>query len=523
MASKSVLLDLPNELFPFIFQYLSSIDLIKAFSDLQSHRLQALIQPFISQLDVSQESDTWIQTYLPDILNKHNIIALRLQMKYLVFISEYLLSTNIQSVEVINWGPIDDTGKTVLGQLRRHLKMFFMTCPYSDEDGDLASHLFQSDSQLQHLAINNCTLYINDIDICTQLTHLSIELEGMHPLFILVEHLTGIQELKVKIRSQDCIVQLPPETSEIKPCRSLHSVTFTGWIKYFDHMKSFFTNFGSTIECLSLNIDLMFLTVDGKGLEQGLLDKMPRLSSLDLIIHSTVADSDPLDIKTFQSFTWQKFNPIVYWNDRHAHQHTIFTLPYKCDQFHHLSNEFVSSCVSNRPVSLSFKHVRSLSLTTTTSLTMETFQFIQKAFPNVKTLELTNWIKHPLDESEEDTSVSSVNEDLLFDTTLQIPSVTQFCHFTWSQYDNYKTFRRLLSLFPNLICLELDIEQSILRDILTLAHKDDLVKTLFANIEQLKISDFHHEAKPLIDAEFHHFFPRVKNLITEDDDDADIE
>ncbi|CAF4635473.1 unnamed protein product, partial [Rotaria sp. Silwood2] len=103
----------------------------------------------------------------------------------------------------------------------------------------------------------------DDIGICTRLTHVSVVLEGMHPVLIL----PNIQELKIKIRSQECIVQEPPNTKGIKSCSTFHSITFTRWIKYFDHMDMFFANFGSTIESLFLNIDLMFLTVDGKRLE----------------------------------------------------------------------------------------------------------------------------------------------------------------------------------------------------------------------------------------------------------------
>jgi hypothetical protein len=112
----------------------------------------------------------------------------------------------------------------------------------------------------------------------------------------------------------------------------LHRVTFTGCTKYFDHLECFFAIFGSTIEYLSLNIDLMYFIIDGKRLEYELLNKMPCLSSLDLIIHSTATYSDPIEISTFQSSIWQKFNPVVYINDLHAHEHTIFTLPYKSDR-----------------------------------------------------------------------------------------------------------------------------------------------------------------------------------------------
>jgi hypothetical protein len=128
------------------------------------------------------------------------------------------------------------------------------------------------------------------------------------------------------------MVQPSCDVKGVTACSTLRCVSFTGYTKYFDHMESFFATFGSTIESLLMNIELMYYTVDGKQLEYGLLDKTPRLSSLDLIIHSTAAYSDPIKIETFQSSAWQKFNPIVYWNDLHAHQHTIFTLPYKSDR-----------------------------------------------------------------------------------------------------------------------------------------------------------------------------------------------
>jgi hypothetical protein len=128
------------------------------------------------------------------------------------------------------------------------------------------------------------------------------------------------------------MVKPTPTVEGVVSIPTLRRVTFTGCTKYFDHLETFFTMFGSTIEYLFINIDLMYYIIDGKRLEHGLLDKMPCLSSFDLIIHSTAAYCDPIDIQTFQSLTWQKFNPIVYWNDNHVHQHTIFTLPYKSDR-----------------------------------------------------------------------------------------------------------------------------------------------------------------------------------------------
>jgi hypothetical protein len=198
MASKTLLLDLPNELFPFIFQYLRSIDIVKAFSDFQSHRFQCLIQPFITRLDMSQESNEWVQIHLPDLFNKYEIIALRLQMKHLTFMTDHLLSTNIQSIQVINWDFHFHFSEQVVDHLRRNLKKLLFVFPELGENADLVKQLFQSDSQLKHLTIKDCVLFLYDeIEICPRLTHLSVELEGMRPVFILIEHLPNLQELKV--------------------------------------------------------------------------------------------------------------------------------------------------------------------------------------------------------------------------------------------------------------------------------------------------------------------------------------
>lgn len=139
----------------------------------------------------------------------------------------------------------------------------------------------------------------------------------------------------MQIRSQECFRQDPPDSNGVQPCKTLRTVTFTGWIKYFDHLESFFATFGSTIECLSLKIRLMFLAVDGTRLEHRLLDKMPRLESLNLNIFSTFSDDEPVQIEPFQTFAWEQFDPVIYWFDTHAQQQTLFTFPYRLHRVCH--------------------------------------------------------------------------------------------------------------------------------------------------------------------------------------------
>lgn len=81
--------------------------------------------------------------------------------------------------------------------------------------------------------------------------------------------------------------------------------------------------------------------IDGKRLENELLDKIPCLRSLNLIIHSILTYCNPIEIETFQSSSWHNFNPIVYWHDVHTHQHTLFTLPYRSNLVKHTINDCI--------------------------------------------------------------------------------------------------------------------------------------------------------------------------------------
>ena len=197
---KTNLFDLPNEIFILIFQYLKSTFLVQLFSDIQSIRVRTLIKSLLSHLDISQETDQWIQTYLPDLFNRQDIIALRLQDRHIAFVSSYLELTRIQSMHVISSDWNTDILKENLEHIRQYLQQLTITftCPHGQ--GNIASYLFQSDSQLQYLNIIGRFQFFDNHEIttsCHRLTYLSIELEGMHRLFILMKHLPNLEHLKV--------------------------------------------------------------------------------------------------------------------------------------------------------------------------------------------------------------------------------------------------------------------------------------------------------------------------------------
>ena len=109
------------------------------------------------------------------------------------------------------------------------------------------------------------------------------------------------------------------------------------------------------------------------------------------------------------------------------------------------------------------KIFNSYNLINTTSLNLETILFTDQCFPRVNTVKLTERMIHQLEESDrhECGSILSLNEDLLFGTTIQISSVAKFsipvCRF--------------LCLFPNLVDLELNLGHPLVRDLVRLKEE----------------------------------------------------
>ena len=330
----SQLLDLPNELFSFIFQHLTSAQLIQAFFHRDSSRLQALIEPFVAHLDISRETDLWLDTYLPELVRQYNIDALRLNDAQIPQIVDQLLVIDVPCLHILSSDWTTEMLKRAIDQLRGRVKKLWVTFVYSHGKGDIARHIFHSDSSLEYLSVVGRFLFFEptEIETCTRLTHLTVQLEGMNRLFVLLEHLPNLEDLKVNFRNEERLIQPEVPVLNATPCDVLRRVTFTGCTRNFDHVESFFASFGSTIEYLSINLDLLYCTVDGYELEDALLNKMPRLSNLNLIIHSTAVVSEPIKISTLQSGAWQRFHPLVHWHDRHAHQQSIFTIPYISDR-----------------------------------------------------------------------------------------------------------------------------------------------------------------------------------------------
>ena len=123
-----------------------------------------------------------------------------------------------------------------------------------------------------------------------------------------------------------------------------------------------------------------------------------------------------------------------------------------------------------------------------------------------------------LDYDDEYTRHSSyLNEDLLANATLQLPSITKFCLKSLTQYDDYRTFHRLIHLLPNLVTLQMYIGRSLFRQVLANEHDDASVKTALARIDFLHMVRFYDEKNVLTNEEIYSLFPHARILFDYDE------
>jgi hypothetical protein len=111
-----------------------------------------------------------------------------------------------------------------------------------------------------------------------------------------------------------------------------------------------------------------------------------------------------------------------------------------------------------------------------------------------------------------------MNEDLLSNISLQLPSITKFCFLLRSQYDDYTIFRRFLYLLPNLVYLQMYIGRSLFREILSHEHEDNFIKNALSRIKLLQMVRFYDEKNVLSNEEIHCLFPNAQILFDYDDE-----
>ena len=116
-------------------------------------------------------------------------------------------------------------------------------------------------------------------------------------------------------------------------------------------------------------------------------------------------------------------------------------------------------CAVNRSGSLGFERVHTLVLTCgDTSWPMETFQFIQQTFPNLRTLSLQcEFFVSGLDYYDgppEERFPKIFADEFSSNVTIQLPSITKLCLDLNEEQYHQQTLRCLFQLLPNLVNIE---------------------------------------------------------------------
>ena len=201
--TKSQLISLPNELLLHIFQYLTSVEILTAFIDLKCSRIERVLQSHISFLDVSEETIKWIDMYLPRALSEYKITGLRLQDKQINAILKYLSLGDVKSMQVISMDSTDQIPDRDLLPLRECLKKLTIKvlCPirkkiqidecYENRKIIMFPYFRYSGRFFHQRSVSNGNW--------PYLTHLSIDLDTIHDLFIVLGCLSNLKDLKVSI------------------------------------------------------------------------------------------------------------------------------------------------------------------------------------------------------------------------------------------------------------------------------------------------------------------------------------
>jgi len=108
-----------------------------------------------------------------------------------------------------------------------------------------------------------------------------------------------------------------------------------------------------------------------------------------------------------------------------------------------------------------------------------------------------------------------MNDDLLSNLTLQLPSITKFCFLSSSHSDDYFVFRRFLYLLPSLISLQMYIGRNLFREILS--DNNQSIRQALNRIQLLQMVHFYDEKSVLTNEEIHSLFPNARILFSHDE------
>lgn len=200
------LLTLPNELFPYLLDYLSIAEILKAFLELSEHnkRLASLITPYLSYINLSHESNFWLTTRLPKFRERvYSVCATARQIAHI---------HNLPSLETLTISNIHDVDEFAkrLQYLNKQLPKLYSVKLKFTLEADTCNLFSNFDLPLEEFDLSLRCSFIPIGSMIHSLRHLTLRVNTMRDLFDLGEQLPVIESLCVNVNGfqnelPDCI------------------------------------------------------------------------------------------------------------------------------------------------------------------------------------------------------------------------------------------------------------------------------------------------------------------------------
>jgi hypothetical protein len=448
----TVLLSLPNELLLYhIFIYLDSTDLLRAFGQLYNRRLNALLCAHIRHIDFSTTKtsavsiDGWL-CYLSS-LKKNTILSLRINLDHF----DYPLSSIFPSLNRLDLQMKTASEKVSQIVVVTRLKVLSITLTSEKPERikGLVSSIWHPDSCLESLLTSNCFILDKDdlfptsshsLMINRNLTRLSLDLGHISFAIVLMPFVPALEHFELRcinVYNQPAVfksefLQRREWPTKVRSLRLIaydqlfNTNSFCAFVKRFFLSLEHLSFYISTSQC--------FLMSTGRKLELHLLDYLPHLKWIEFCVHSSLMN---VGIDRRQTFDrWTKKQVISIFHSRHFL--TRFTMPFSFDRLEHVSNDFVNYHCNHRQsnVILSLPSIVMITFHSKDKLNLALFTFIWQTCPSLRHLRFKRYC--------------SLSDDLIQNTKLTLPTVTELCLSNVTSSIDFSIICRVLSLTPNL-------------------------------------------------------------------------
>ncbi|CAF4167910.1 unnamed protein product [Rotaria sp. Silwood2] len=516
------LLSLPNELFPYLLNYLSSAEILKAFLKLseKNARLASLIMPYLCHINLSHESNFWLNTHL----SKFNevIHSVCVTTRHLAYLRDL---PSLQTLTIVEINEIDNLANELRSLSTRLPQLYSIKLNFSLQH-DIYDLDCNFDIPLKDFDLSLRCSFIPTGSLISSLRHLTIRVSTIQDLFRLGQQLPMIESLFVNVNGRPAeFYSSLKDFNSFKVCspylkrlalysRAIIPIKYWGTYQVeFEYFELFIRGCSSSLEYLTLDLVLQNQSetslVDGNRLEHGIITYLPHLKRFEFFIEFA------LDVRliskyqnSFANELWQQRCIVINYPVT-AMLPVSGTINMIVFSLTHSSTIFEELCIiSSRIVDWnsnvnSTAHRKLLTLTTVRSitispvdrgaiLTLDFFRWMVTSFPRLHCLKLVR--RYDMKWQLEDETISYP----IFET------VRILC---FQGLFSCQLIRRFLFMCPRMKYLE--ASKVLLTQIITEPElsDDSYLKNIYQQILQIELNG----SGDYVDfkGQLHDFFPRA--------------